>query len=530
MPVPVAAISPSMRRWMLWLSIGLPLLALLILGQDHNWDLQNYHLYDPFAWLHGRLRLDIAPAQVQSWHNPLLDVPMYLMTMARWPGALVCIWLAVPSIVALYLLLRMYALLSIHPFTRVRLVTLAVFTMGGVGFFAVIGTCLNDAFVAAGILGSLYLVLREDPAEDRSTIWCLAGALAGATTGLKLTAAVYCLGLAGAALAMPSWRRLPRRLAALLLGGIMGFALTYGYWGTLLYHLHGNPFFPYYNQIFHSADAPFAANTDERFHPKGLVDALMIPFRLLQTSHLYSDKNLRDPRLLLGCIAYVALLWRARRNPDHLDANRVARLQALAGFFFVAFLVWALQYGIYRYATPLEMLGCLGFVLLLEWLPPHRLDSGTLIACLLAIGTTFPATWGRSQFEAEFVRVQMPSLPARSMVVISGTSPLGFAVTALADDVAAISIDNTLMRPDRCTTLQASAERRIASHVGPLWLLRGNSAEDDNGLRDAGRFYGLLVAGRCLPVTTSFGDLWLCPLRRDPRPVLCATSASVPGR
>jgi hypothetical protein len=519
-----------MRRWMLCLSVGFPLLALLVLGQDHNWDLQNYHLYDPFAWLHGRLRLDIAPAQVQSWHNPLLDVPMYLMTVARWPGALVCIWLAVPSIVALYLLLRTYALLSIHPFHRVRLVTLAVFTMGGVGFFAVIGTCLNDAFVAAGILGSLYLLLREDPAADRSGIWCLAGALAGATTGLKLTAAVYCLGLAGTALALPSWRRLPHRLAALLIGGIAGFALTYGYWGTLLYHLHGNPFFPYYNQVFHSPDAPFAANTDERFHPKGLVDALLVPFRLLETSHLYSDKNLRDPRLLLGCIAYVALLWRARRSPNDRDTGQVARLQGLAGFFFVALLAWALQYGIYRYALPLEMLGCLGFVLLLEWLPPHRLESGSLIACLLAIGTTFPATWGRSQFEPAFVQVRMPPLPAGSMLVLSGTSPFGYAVTALPDDVAAISIDNTLMRPDRCTSLQALAEHRIATHAGPLWLLRGSADEDENGERAARRFYGLVVAGRCLPVATSFGELRLCPLRRDPRPVLCAMPAPAPGR
>jgi len=223
-------------------------------------------------------------------------------------------------------------------------------------------------------------------------------------------------------------------------------------------------------------------------------------------------------------------VWRARRNSKGRDASHVARLRGLAGFFFVAFLAWALQYGIYRYAIPLEMLGCLGFVLMLEWLPRHRLESGTLIACLLAIGATFPATWGRSRFEPEFVSVRMPSLPAGSMVVLSGTSPLGYAVTAFPDDVAAISIDNTLMRPDRCTTLQASAERRITTHAGPLWLLTSSTADDVNGLRDAGRFYGLFVAGRCLPVTTSFGDLWLCPLRRDPRPVLCAMPASAPGR
>ena len=530
--MPEAATPPSsqMLRWMLGLSVGLPLLALLVLGQDHNWDLQNYYLYDPFAWLHGRLRLDIAPAQVQTWHNPLLDVPMYLMNAARWPGALICIWLALPSMVALFLLLRMYALLSIHPFSRVRLATLSVFTMGGVGFFAVIGTCLNDAFVAAGILGSLFLVLREDPAADGYRAWCLAGALAGATTGLKLTAAVYCLGLAGAALALPSWQRTSYRFGALLAGGVAGFALTYGYWGTLLFQLHGNPIFPYYNQLFHSPDATFAANADERFHPAGVADALLIPLRLLEKTQLYSEKLLRDPRLFLGLVAWPTLLWRARRNKDAGDAMRRTRLRAIAGFGSVALLAWSLQSGIYRYALPLEMLGCLGFVLVVEGLPARRLQSGSIIGCLLAIAMTYPATWGRTQFQATFVDVQMPALPHGAMIVLSGWSPLAYAVTALPDDVAAIAIDNTLMRPDSCTALSIAAERRIKAHSGPLMLRRGAQPTDDAGQVIAKSAYGLSVSGTCAPVATSFGTLRLCPLRRDPHAPLCAQPAATPGR
>jgi len=530
MPKPVPSLTLPMLRWMQLLSVSLPLLALLFLGQDHNWDLQNYHFYNPFAWLHGRLQLDIAPAQVQTWHNPLLDVPMYLMAAAHWPGALICIWLALPSMLALYLLLRLHALLSIHPLTRVRVATLAVFTMGGVGFFAVIGTCLNDAFVGAGMLGSLYLLLREDSDADRYRIWCVAGALAGATTGLKLTAAVYCLGLAGAALAWPSWRRTPYRLGALLLGGIAGFALTYGYWGTLLFQLHANPFFPYYNQIFHSPDAAFAANSDVRFQPPSVIDALLIPFRLLIKSQLYSEKNLRDPRLLLGLVSFALLLWRARRNTEHRDAGDIARLQALAGFFLVAFLAWALQYGIYRYALPLEMLGCLGFVLILEWLPRHRLETGSIIGCMLAIAATYPATWGRSQFDSALVDVRMPALPSDSMVVLSSGSPLAYAVTALPDNVAAIAIDNTLMRPGICTALSIAAEQRIASHTGPLWLLRGGDPTDDDGQISAKKVYGLTVSAACKTVATNFGPLRLCPLRRDPHPAVCAQPASVPGR
>src|SRR5690242_5352948 len=40
-------------------------------GQDANWDLQNYHFYDPWAWVHGRtFDRDIAAAQLQTFHAP----------------------------------------------------------------------------------------------------------------------------------------------------------------------------------------------------------------------------------------------------------------------------------------------------------------------------------------------------------------------------------------------------------------------------------------------------------------------------
>ena len=51
----------------------------LLLGADANWDLYNYHLYNPFAWLHGKLRTDLAPAGMQSYFNPLLDTALYLL-------------------------------------------------------------------------------------------------------------------------------------------------------------------------------------------------------------------------------------------------------------------------------------------------------------------------------------------------------------------------------------------------------------------------------------------------------------------
>ena len=307
---------------------------------------------------------------------------------------------------------------------------------------------------------------------------------------------------------------------------MIGFLLTYGYWACVLYRLHGNPFFPYFNQIFHSPDALPLAHTDGRFRPASLVEILLIPLRLLRTNRLYSELLLRDPRLLLGVVGSVALYVSTFRRGADTAARLLWRRRVIAGFFFISLLVWAGQYGIYRYVLPLEMLACMTAVVATQWLPLPRPWRNLLLifASLLVVHVTVHPKWGRVDFTRPMLQVRMPVLSPDSMVVISSESPLAFAVTALPDDVPAISIANNFMRPDRCTNLQADAERRIAGHTGPLWLLRGDTASDDDGERTAGHYYGLFASAPCLPVVTSLAKLRLCPMQRRPVPAICASA------
>src|SRR5258706_9765197 len=50
----------------------------LCLGQDAGWDLRNYHWYNPYALLTGRLGTDLGVAHVATFYNPILDLPVYL--------------------------------------------------------------------------------------------------------------------------------------------------------------------------------------------------------------------------------------------------------------------------------------------------------------------------------------------------------------------------------------------------------------------------------------------------------------------
>ena len=51
----------------------------IYLGMERQWDTLNYHIYNPYAFLTGRMNIDIMPAGIQSYFNPLLDIPYYLL-------------------------------------------------------------------------------------------------------------------------------------------------------------------------------------------------------------------------------------------------------------------------------------------------------------------------------------------------------------------------------------------------------------------------------------------------------------------
>jgi hypothetical protein len=520
MSEPGAANRISYPFWWFACCVGLPLLALLLLGQDGNWDLRNYHLYNPHAWWQGRLATDVAPAQLQTWHNPLLDIPLYLLVRTGQPGWLVGLWLTLPTMLALYLVLRMQQALSPAGLSRLAILVATLLTISGAAAWSELGGSFNDAFVAAALLVALHRLSRTSATGPRD--WLLAGLVAGAIAGLKLTAATYCLGLAVAALFCAPITRAPSRLGALLAGGLVGFALGYGYWGWHLQQSYGNPVFPYFNQLFHSPDALPEAYADRRFAPTGLFDGLMAPVHLAAGTQRHSEMFLRDPRLLLGLAAFIAAWWTSRARAP----NTTARWRLLTLFYVASLLLWAFQYGIYRYALPLEMLAALPLVWLArQWPPRSAAVALCLMLLLVSVGTRRP-DWSRQSFATPALRIDLPPLPANSLVVLSSREPLAFATLALAADVPMISVYNNFMQPDRCTGLQAEAESRIRNHQGPMWLLRTPSPQDDEGARIAERAYGLVDQGVCLAVPTTLGDLQLCPLQRRLFGPICHASRS----
>ena len=131
------------------LAFAVVLLRVLSLGQDHSWDLFNYHLYGPAALLNGRWMTDVAPAQLQGFHNPLADLPLWWLVSRGAPGGLVSAWLAVPALIAVYCALRTLHWLEV---SRTALVSVALLLVTGAAASGTLATSSNDWWLAAASL------------------------------------------------------------------------------------------------------------------------------------------------------------------------------------------------------------------------------------------------------------------------------------------------------------------------------------------------------------------------------------------
>jgi hypothetical protein len=515
-PTPESHADPRQWPWLSLLAVLPVLAALLWLGNDGSWDMRNYHLYNPHAWLHGRYAIDVAPAQQQSFHNPLLDLPFYLLGMAGFPAKAIGAWLALPVMLSIACLLRLQARLSPRAPSRGEQVFLSLLALTGAATWSTLGLSMDDAFVGGGVLAALTVLLDRDAPPSPSA--CLiAGAIAGATIGLKLSAAFYAPALAIAVACVPGTaRERVARVALLGVGGSLGGALTYGWWAWRLWQEHGNPFFPYFNQLFHSPDVAAVDWVDKRFRPASVIDLLLAPVRLTWKTHLFSELRLRDPRLLLGILGLAWLAWRARGD----NPLQRARAWLLAAFVVAAWWGWGRQSGIYRYAIVLELLGALAVSLLIAQRPRAGMALLLGVFVLVTADTTRP-DWGR----IASTRSPAPSiaggeaLPAGALVVSASGVPSGYLALALPDSVPMIGLSNNLFDPEGSSRLQREALRRLRTHRGPVYLV--TTEPGDGAQQCLTDLEGFVAAGACLRIDTTVEAARLCPQQR---------SAALPGR
>jgi hypothetical protein len=285
-------------------------------GQDQNFDLYNYHYVNPHSLLHNRVERDIGTGELESYENPTPDISSYLLITHLSPraaaGALgmiqgLNIWVIFE--IMLLLLRRVKA----KPTAKVLVaVGVAIASFFGAASLSEVGNTMGDnlesIFVLLGVWGLLYSFGRG-PKFNPTLIRVIAFALAGAAAGLKLTNAVYVVGLLAASLVIEgSFQHRIKQGVINAFAALFGMLGSAGFWYLKMWQLFRNPIFPLYNGIFKSPYYQPINFVDKRWHPTSLGRAILYPYDIMSKQSISSEIAFKDPRLAVAFSLLILLI------------------------------------------------------------------------------------------------------------------------------------------------------------------------------------------------------------------------------
>ena len=546
-PAPAAA--PATR----WLLVDAALLVLfvaiaggfsLFLGQDVNWDLQNYHYYNAWAWVHERrgYAWDIVAAQLQTYHNPLLDLPFYYMVEGGLDPRVIAFVQAVPAGIAAFFLLKLLQLLFRGMPAGQRWIAIAcAFAVGATSAMGLgmIGTTMNEWPGAALTIAGLYFVVRPLMQSPRARVprhaLVVAGLLLGFATGGKFTCGVYAVGLCAALFWREPfrpryWGRSTAEAFVFGLAVLAGTAVTAGPWMWALWTQFQNPIFPYGNIWIKSPWWGLYEAIGRPFGPHKFGEWLAFPFTLAAPRAFYvTEVSYVDARVtvlyglaLLAGAAYLvqrfgARLERARRPADE-PAGDAEIWRVLGVFFVVAFLLWTAQYSIYRYTIPLQMLsGALLVALLRHLLRPIVAGTAIVMLSVTLVATTSIPDWWHIDFGNQWFDVDMTQPDPNALVLLTNDAPMAYVLPFFPADAKHLGINNSISDARRKTLMEDMIVRTIREHKGPIYSLSYPAGAGIDALLER-RI--LKVTETCVPVRTNMrtSPLEMCRVVRMPDP------------
>jgi hypothetical protein len=540
-------------------------------GYDFDWDILNYHFYNGFAFVHGRVFANVQPAMLQTYFAPLMDGAFYVLV--RWlPPTAVLMIIAVWESLAFPLLFRLSGRLLGGRFRgRAWLVALLVTVLGAAAPISLweAGSPRGDSTTAMFIVAALRCLTAGFPrtgapgpagSAPGSTpgFAAVAGALVGIATGLKLTNAPYGLGLIAAlavqipAAAHPQARRACyRACAAAACAMAITFLLCYGWWGLMLYRHLGNPVFPNFNQVFRSPYAAPVSYADPAFALPTWHDKLWFPFVRNSVLEPLDPAGLFDLRMAIAVpLCALALLVAPFKKPaPDPGATRARALElALLAFTLASYAAWLLVFPVNRYLVALDLVAPLASVVAVS-----RLRSGTAaplaiaaaMALLLPLSAyrTLPLFWlpgdhRHGDAGGYFgVRFAPPPHIGGGVVAMAGDRPTTFVIPFFPRDTVFVRLQGSLQYPvpgfDALSAASTPAARqavfgnamgaaicqRLDQANGNLFLLHlapGDTPHDKAALA----YFGVQDApGPCTAIRSKAAmDITLCPARRMPGP------------
>ena len=497
------------------------------LGQDVNYDLRNYHFYVPYLAVEGRFEQDIHAAGIQSFLNPILDLPFFFAARGGVPPVVTFLTLTAFHGLALwcvhriaFLVLPGASLVAAHVGGGLAALT-ALF---GAGYYSELGGTFGDNTVATLVVGALALLVGNvDSGMPNLRRVAAAGVLFGLAAGAKLVIGMFGPGLLLAAL----WAEGPLRSrvwrgGTFLLAAGLGALATGGYWMWLMYEHYQSPLFPFYNHIFQSPLAP-ARDFGAAYYgslPSRQVP-FSLPFLLLKEQVVSSEVVFRDARLAVGWLFVLAILaaaafsrFAARVTPREVSERR---LLLLAGFFIVSYAMWVTTVTIYRFAMTLELLAGPLLVGALASLVTKR-TVGLAVAgavCTFLILFTTPPDYVRIPWKTDYFGLSPSQFSTyRRATIVMADFPSAYAAPFFPRSATFIRLVSN-WGLDGTPMLERARHRIESTPRNRAYIMEHPEGAEALSTRAALGAMGFTVDdSACQTVSSHFDTLRICPLER----------------
>ncbi|AKE63711.1 hypothetical protein MYAER_1355 [Microcystis aeruginosa NIES-2549] len=519
--------------WAVVYFIGLGILS-VILGQDVSWDLRNYHFYNPYMLLTGRFKYDVLPAQIQTFFNPLMDVPFFVAIH----------YLKLPPVVVGFFLGGFHGLnqwlvhlITYHSFDKVSerykitlSIAAAITSIFGAAFLSELGTSIGDSTSSVFVLAGLFLIIaclgRNQPVKVKTIIF--AGLLLGLATGLKLTTALYSISLIVAISFLTNTiREKLRNLLSLILSMAVGFSLTMGYWIILMWTNFANPLFPFFNKIFQSPYIETDFNLqDVRFLPKDVWQFLFYPFYFVQEQTLVAEVKFKETRFAIAYLLIVILLgviiyrYTSRRSLE--QKNNLVHLPILGfllPFYCSAYLIWLKGFSIYRYLMVLELITPVLIILIIAYFYPHKRTVFIISIAIFALiaATVKPLDWWRMGWSDNYFGIDSQALKPyeNSTIVIWGDEGTGYLVPHFPASTRFVRLRGN-MGVSEGTLMRKNAETFIANTPPEsLYILQTDfNKKSPDIVEDLAKENLVIDFQNCQPFPSKIENFNLCRLQK----------------
>ena len=424
----------------------------LFLGQDRNFDLANYHLYNAYAFINNKLDQDFAAAALQTYLNPLLDVPYYLMSTHFKPQFAGFLMGLMQGLAFLFILL----IAKQYQDKLIQKKQFIIFAFAGIltpQYLAQLGNTMGDNITSIFNLASLSLIIiginqsRDQIIPIKYVIF--SGLLIGLSTGLKLTNGPLALASAITFLLIDPKNNIKNSIYFSFFV-LLGIFIAGGFWFLKMWSTWHNPVFPFYGNIFPNEFINSNFFSNDPSGQKKIWESLLWPF----ISSFNAIKAGRGALHQLYCptiyILFISILiikiqsFYTQKNK--LFINKKEKFLIL--FSLLSYVISIKVFNVERYLISIELIAPLLTYICLKQLTRKELAWKcskkilfifTLIILLDGSGKLGHSAWSSKSFNAQIPEISAPKETA-VLMTDDVTSPVSWIVTLFPKEISFIRI------------------------------------------------------------------------------------------